>query len=495
MSFSSGTKIVAFVAGSDDLGRGGVTINQVASGASFYEFNVGGQYILLPDRKHRAPKILGPGDGALTAQMYVALPDPERAGEGYDSIIRKGDASTFAVVVAGFDNAVAAAANAGTDIVTFTGYTPEAGDPIILDGGTAPGGLTLGVVYFARDIVGSTAKLAATVGGAAIDITSNGSGLVARKGVRTLTRQGNSIQARVTGKVTPFKWEQVADGIRSSAFGQDLANAADAAAAQALLGPVTSIADGLVVQADLQADLLETIQSSAAVPRGIGAAGTLMSAWVSGFGVTGSSPVSGITESHGLGTALSVSGLPALRSDGAVRIVCNGATSSGLLSKANVTDLLTARNILVMDVNADVAGDWSGSSLFRAFTSSANYGFNIVSTGIGAYTSTGLINSTFTPKRGRQRIGVYVEFGDPSSFRYISLGRDQNMLVRPPFKVAGTFASATQDPTEQDELDVWIGDGNLIAGRAGTHDIYGWRLLKGVPAGLSPELDRRSATR
>lgn len=234
----------------DGLLDGGVTINQVASGAAAYQFNAGGQYALIPDRKHVSVKILGPADGALTATMYVALPDPDTAGEGYDSTVRKGDTSNFACVVCGFDVPVAVTA-ATNDILTFTGYTPVAGDPIILDGGTAPGGLALGTIYFARDVSGSTCKLALTIGGGVIDITSTGSGLSSRKGVRTLTRQGHWVQARVTGQAG-LKWEQAAEGVSATAFGQDLGKAADAAAGRALLGAYP-LASGLVPRADLHA--------------------------------------------------------------------------------------------------------------------------------------------------------------------------------------------------------------------------------------------------
>lgn len=43
--------------------------------------------------------------------------------------------------------------------------------------GTLPGGLSQNVVYYVRDVSGDTFKLAATAGGAAIDITSEGTGV------------------------------------------------------------------------------------------------------------------------------------------------------------------------------------------------------------------------------------------------------------------------------------------------------------------------------
>lgn len=47
---------------------------------------------------------------------------------------------------------------------------------IVFYGGTPPGGLTEGTVYFVRDATADTFKVAATAGGTAIDLTSAGSG-------------------------------------------------------------------------------------------------------------------------------------------------------------------------------------------------------------------------------------------------------------------------------------------------------------------------------
>lgn len=271
--------------------------------------------------------------------------------------------------------------------------------------------------------------------------------------------------------LTPFPWRELT-GVE----------------AQTLLGSATTIADGTVTDESLELSLLQTVQASAYAPRGIGEAGQLKSAWVSGFGVTGSNPITAVIESHGLGNSLNVTGSPTLQSTGAIRIICDGATSTDVLSKPNVPELLTKRNVLVMDLNSDILDDWNAASLFRAFETNPGFGFLMVHNGIAIYTGVATTTTfTFTPKRGRQRIGVYIEFGSPSSFRYISLGRDENGLSRPPLKVSGTFASASFDPTGSDGLDVWVGEANLISGRAGTHDIYGWRLINGLPAGLTAD--------
>ncbi len=67
---------------------------------------------------------------------------------------------------------------AGTDLCTVDGRTFTDGDCVQLlnSGGALPAGLSAGRPYFVRDVSGSSFKLAATSGGAAIDITDAGTG-------------------------------------------------------------------------------------------------------------------------------------------------------------------------------------------------------------------------------------------------------------------------------------------------------------------------------
>lgn len=67
---------------------------------------------------------------------------------------------------------------AATDLLTVSGRTLADGTAVQLanSGGGLPGGLSERTTYYVRDASGSSFKLAATSGGAAIDITSAGSG-------------------------------------------------------------------------------------------------------------------------------------------------------------------------------------------------------------------------------------------------------------------------------------------------------------------------------
>ena len=69
----------------------------------------------------------------------------------------------------------------GTDVITAAGHVLTDGDTVELslsgaEGDVLPTGLAADTTYYARDVSGDTLKLAATSGGAAIDITGVGTG-------------------------------------------------------------------------------------------------------------------------------------------------------------------------------------------------------------------------------------------------------------------------------------------------------------------------------
>jgi hypothetical protein len=76
------------------------------------------------------------------------------------------------MVVGGDPKEMVAAAVADTIQADGHGYA-DTNKVVFLDG-TAPGGLTAGTVYFVRDATTNTFKVAATSGGAAIDLTDTG---------------------------------------------------------------------------------------------------------------------------------------------------------------------------------------------------------------------------------------------------------------------------------------------------------------------------------
>jgi hypothetical protein len=76
------------------------------------------------------------------------------------------------------NDSVATFTCATNDVCTSTAHGREGNDGIIFASatGTPPGGLTTGTVYYVRDVTTDTFKLSTTPGGAAIDITSVGTG-------------------------------------------------------------------------------------------------------------------------------------------------------------------------------------------------------------------------------------------------------------------------------------------------------------------------------
>lgn len=77
-----------------------------------------------------------------------------------------------------------ATGTAATDVIASSGHPFENGDPITYVSGTGFGGLVAGTVYYARDVVaGVSFKVADTAGGAAKDITSDGTAGVFSRGI------------------------------------------------------------------------------------------------------------------------------------------------------------------------------------------------------------------------------------------------------------------------------------------------------------------------
>ena len=104
-------------------------------------------------------------------------------------------------------------ADAGTDVVTFTGHTPTNGEAYYIEGGTPPtfgdavnrafSSEIIGPVVYAVNSSGSTCKMAATKGGTALDITNAGSGWTLRlAGLDSVNITGISIASGTTFQAT-----------------------------------------------------------------------------------------------------------------------------------------------------------------------------------------------------------------------------------------------------------------------------------------------------
>lgn len=88
--------------------------------------------------------------------------------------------------------------NAGTDVIATTApHTFENGTPCIFEGDGLGGGLAGGTIYYIRDVTLTTFKVAATPGGAAVDITTNGS---ADQYVRSISSNGSARECMPPGR-------------------------------------------------------------------------------------------------------------------------------------------------------------------------------------------------------------------------------------------------------------------------------------------------------
>lgn len=78
-----------------------------------------------------------------------------------------------------------ATAKASSDVITAPGHTLIVNDPIEFvpaPGGTLPGGISVGTVYYVKTVSGNDITISATVGGATLDITTDGSFVVGKIG-------------------------------------------------------------------------------------------------------------------------------------------------------------------------------------------------------------------------------------------------------------------------------------------------------------------------
>lgn len=75
------------------------------------------------------------------------------------------------------------------DVLTAPGHSLVNTDKVVvktLGNSSLPTGLTADTIYFVRDVSGATFKLAATVGGAAIDLTAVGGGTIHKLSTKTV---------------------------------------------------------------------------------------------------------------------------------------------------------------------------------------------------------------------------------------------------------------------------------------------------------------------
>lgn len=81
-------------------------------------------------------------------------------------------------------------AEESNETITSPAHGFSDGDTVVVFGENLPAGLSPGVVYYVRDSTTDTFALAATSGGAAIDLTADGLGIIQAITVETFAAQG-----------------------------------------------------------------------------------------------------------------------------------------------------------------------------------------------------------------------------------------------------------------------------------------------------------------
>ncbi len=96
---------------------------------------------------------------------------------------------------------------AATDLFTSAAHGYSNGDALLASALTGAAGLTVLTYVYARDVTTNTFKVAATAGGAAIDITTDGSGTLQTAQPLTLTMVLDLIQSVFTSRGIRQDWE------------------------------------------------------------------------------------------------------------------------------------------------------------------------------------------------------------------------------------------------------------------------------------------------
>lgn len=99
----------------------------------------------------------------------------------------------------GLGSSTSVTVDSGTDTITWTSHGLSDGDTVYFTATTIPAGLTAKYPYYVRDVTANTFKVAATVGGAAIDITSNGTAVLGYKQFKLPDLRGKFLRGWANG--------------------------------------------------------------------------------------------------------------------------------------------------------------------------------------------------------------------------------------------------------------------------------------------------------
>ncbi len=119
----------------------------------------------------------------LSATINYGAPTTELVTTNVVQYLINFDQAVTGVAVTNFtldDSLGVVSVNSATDTITRLNHGLANGTTVIFAGGSAPGGITLGTAYFAREVTTDTFKLEAAINTTAVNITSNGTNVTAR---------------------------------------------------------------------------------------------------------------------------------------------------------------------------------------------------------------------------------------------------------------------------------------------------------------------------
>ena len=130
-------------------------------------------------------------------------------------------------------------ADSGTDVITSNAHGLVNGETLRFKGGNLPAGLSQVTLYYVRDATTNTFKVAATAGGAAINLASNGSGSLTFTSPSKRSKSGDgepidTVPIRTTASLTAEGEEALVAAIVASALGTNAEAAATQTAPAAL---------------------------------------------------------------------------------------------------------------------------------------------------------------------------------------------------------------------------------------------------------------------
>lgn len=313
--------------------------------------------------------------------------------------------------------------SASANTLAVSGFVPSEGMAVLLVATSVPGGLTNNTLYYCKNVSGTNVSLSATAGGAAIDITTAGSGVV----LYQLYGHGYSDNQAVTLTTTGSLPSPLATA--TTYYLRDVGT-------NVYFFKLAATAGGAAINITTTGTGAQSIVPTGTALR-VGTASLTFTADPTNFpGTSGNSRIRVSIQNSAYASSISstLSGTGTTSNPYLYTII------TGASADSNSTDAIVAY------VNADtrVVGVLTASkSAADATVDTGSYGPTLLSGGIGAGTSEGLTNQTCT---------VYLRYFDSGSERlgYEGISSDiSNTIILDESTRSDILVTITPDPSAE----------------------------------------------